>query len=485
MKVLSVEELEQMSPAGRAAYFDLLLAQNFHAFTARSFQELQGKPLLANWHIQAMTYAMGEAIAGRIKRLVVTVPPRSLKSHCASIALPAFALGLCPQTKIICVSYAEDLALKFSRDCRNLMQTKFYRSIFSKVAIDKNSEREFTTTDGGYRMATSTGGTLTGRGGDIIVIDDPVKPDDAESISQLQRNLDWYGNTFISRLDSKLDGVIVVVMQRLHMDDLVGHVLKEGGWHQLNLPAIAEAESMVQIGPNVFHQRQIGDVLHSAREPEHVLEQIKASMGSRRFSAQYQQEPLPEDGGRIKWSWFQEYDGCPLFEAGDRIVLSWDTASKASELSDYSACVVLLARGDRAWVLEVIRKRLEFPALKHLIRQTYNRYGALGLPCETVIEDHGSGISLIQQLREDYFPVIAFTVKGADKVMRMDAVSSKIEGGGVYLPRRAAWLDDFKIEILQFPNGRNDDQVDALSQGLTRIFRKPRSILIGHVRGLG
>ena len=207
--------------------------------------------------------------AGEIKRLIILMPPRNLKSICASVALPAWLLGRDPTRQIICVSYSADLAAKHARDCRAVMMAPWYQSVFPSTRIDpaKSAETEFMTTQRGFRLATSTGGTLTGRGGDILIIDDPMKPADAQSDARRLDCQQWYSNTLLSRLDDKVNGAIVLVMQRLHIDDLAGYLMEQEGWEVLSLPAIAEVEQVVPIGPGKVHYRRVGDVLHPEREP--------------------------------------------------------------------------------------------------------------------------------------------------------------------------------------------------------------------------
>jgi hypothetical protein len=180
-----------------------------------------------NWSTEAVAHALERVVRGETTRLIVNIPPRHLKSICASVALPAFLLGHDP-TRVICVSYSGDLAVKFSNDCRAVMQAEWYKKTFPLTQIDraKNTETEFRTTKRGYRLATSVGGTLTGRGGDVIIIDDPIKPQDAQSEAIRNKTIQWYENTLLSRLDDKVHGAIVLVMQRLHLDDLAGHLLE-------------------------------------------------------------------------------------------------------------------------------------------------------------------------------------------------------------------------------------------------------------------
>jgi len=258
-------------------------------------------------------------------------------------------------------------------------------------------------------------------------------------------------------------------MQRLHVDDLVGHVLEQSGWTIVNLPAIAESEQLIPLRPGWDFQRWPGHVLHAEREPISVLNEIKQAMGSVDFAAQYQQEPVPLGGNMINWSWFRFYDIAPAYRPGDRIILSWDTAMSPSQLSDYSVCVVLLIRREAVFVLDVVREQLDYPNLRRRVLELYGYWRSASPNALLVIENKGSGMSLIQDLRSQYIHPIAVDPSG-DKIMRMHQQTARIESGAVFLPVRARWLDEFRREVLSFPHGRHDDQVDALSQGLSRAF---------------
>jgi len=217
-----------------------------------------GGAFAGNWHIEAIAYHLTLILQRHLKRLIITLPPRNLKSICASVAFPAFVLGHDPSRRIICVSYSEALARKHANDCRAVMRSSIYGRVFpnTRISPDKDTELEFATTCGGNRLATSVGGTLTGRGGNLIVIDDPMKPQDAYSVPERERVKQWYANTLLSRLDNKAEDGIIAVMQRLHVDDLIGHLLQEGGWYVLNLPAIAEDEESVELCHHRTHLRQ-------------------------------------------------------------------------------------------------------------------------------------------------------------------------------------------------------------------------------------
>src|SRR3989440_720239 len=254
------------------AEYDALLRKDFALFAGRCFKDLNPQTRLAmNWHLEVIAAKLTAVREGRIRRLIINLPPRHLKSLMASIAFPAWCLGHDPSAQILCVSYAQDLADKLARDCRGIMTSPWYRQIFrTRLAPHRQAVQEFITTRQGYRLATSTGGVLTGRGADIILIDDPLKPE--EALSEAQRNAanDWFVHTLYSRLNDKRCGAIVIIMQRLHEDDLVGHVLALEPWEVLSFPAIAEADEVHQIetiwGTRCFSRRR-GEALHPDREP--------------------------------------------------------------------------------------------------------------------------------------------------------------------------------------------------------------------------
>ena len=456
------------------ALLDAVLRNDLAAFVQRCFQTVvPGQLFLPNWHVEAICYQLERIRRGEISRLIITIPPRNLKSICVSVAFPAFVLGHDPTKRIVGVSYSYELAAKLARDCRAVMTSAWYRQLFPGTRIDrgKNTEAEFETTSKGYRLSTSIGGTLTGRGGNLIVIDDPMKPTDAMSDAKRAAVAEWYDSTLSSRLDQKTQDAVVVIMQRLHMDDLVGYVLEKGGreWTHLDLPAIAEVPQEVELGDGMNYKREIGEILHPEREPLWVLDGLKADLGSAMFSSQYQQMPVPPDGALVKRHWFRRYKHIPEPQQNDRIVQSWDTASHANPTNDYSVGTTWLDREGEYFLLDVVRERLEYPDLRRRILA----YAAAYNPEAVLIEDASSGAGLIQDLLDEgqIYP-IAIRPEGS-KVVRLEKRSAVIEAGRVLLPESAPWLDDFLNEILSFPNGRFDDQVDSFSQFLTWV-REPR-----------
>jgi len=257
------------------AEYATLLRQHLATFAARCFYDLNPQTELAmNWHVEVIAAKLTAVRHGKIPRLIINLPPRHLKSLLASIAFPAWCLGHDPSAQILCVSYAQDLAGKLARDCRSIMRSPWYRRIFqTRLAPHRQAVQEFITTRQGYRLATSNGGVLTGRGADIILIDDPLKPEEALSDAQRQAANEWFSHTLYSRLNNKRHGAIVVIMQRLHEDDLVGHVLTQEPWEVIRFPAIAEEDEVHEIetiwGPRTFTrgQRSATSRARAARHP--------------------------------------------------------------------------------------------------------------------------------------------------------------------------------------------------------------------------
>jgi hypothetical protein len=253
------------------------------SFVRMCFNTLEpGKSSGTNWHIEALAWRLEQVWRGEIKRLIINIPPRSLKSLACSVAFPAYVLGHDPTKRLITVSYGSDLAATFSNQFRAVINSRWYRRQFPAMLISrhKNTELEVVTTQHGYRLATSIDGTLTGRGCDIMIIDDPLKAIDALSDSRRSAVNAAFVNTFLSRLDNKQSGAIVVVMQRLHVDDLAGTLLRSGGWTLLSLPAIAEQDEWIQISDNDYHHRRARDPLQPDRESIAALESLRAQLGS-------------------------------------------------------------------------------------------------------------------------------------------------------------------------------------------------------------
>jgi predicted phage terminase large subunit-like protein len=451
-----------MAPCPATMYTDLL-RHDLCAFSHRSFLELNPQtPFLSNWHIELLAAKLEEVRRGSCKRLIVNIPPRHLKSHVTSIVFPAWLLGHEPAKQILLVTYAQDLSDNLARRSRTLMTSRFFEGLFhTRLSKGRDAVSEFETTDGGYRLSTSIGGVLTGRGADIIIVDDPLKADDALSDLRRRSLNEWCDNTLRSRLNNQEKGAIIIVMQRLHADDLVAHVQEHESWDVLSLPAIAEQDEtydfLTPYGCKRIHRKK-GEVLQPALVSRTTLESQRRAMTEYNFTAQYQQNPQPPSGIIVKPEWLKSYGPGDKPERFDQIAQSWDTANKDTELANFSVCTTWGLKGQHMFLLDVYRRKLDFPSLKRAVRELAARYHA----SIVLVEDKASGSSLIQELRAEHFSLVqAAPAIDGDKVMRLRAQTAKIEGGFVLVPKEAHWLDTYLTELVTYPNSKNDDQVDS------------------------
>jgi len=442
-----------------------LQRQHLFPFVWSGFELLHpGQRFIPSWHVEAMCHALEKVASGATKRLVITVPPRHGKSICAAVALPAWLLGQDPGLKIMVASYGGDLAAKHARDFRTVLTSDWYGGLFPGTQLELGGNRvdeQITTAQGG-RKAVSLGGAATGFGADLIIVDDLMKAQDAASAVERQRVKDYYEQTLLSRLNNKSSGRVIVIQQRLHEDDLPGYLLETGQFEHLNLRSIAVEDEAIPVGSGKVKRRHRGEALCPEREPLATLDELRIQMGASTFSAQYQQDPTPPGGNRVRWEWFGTYEGQPERAEFQWIAQSWDTALTAEPTSDFSVGTTWGFRENCWYLLDLARERLDFPDLKRRVRGLAERWRA----DLVLIEQAGSGYSLIQQLRHEDRIGSRYQYRrpNGDKVTRFEAQTARIETGRYLLPVRAPWLEEFRRELLAFPKGRYDDQVDSLVQ---------------------
>jgi len=422
-----------MSESSRAT-FDKILRADFNSFSERAYNVLSLRhPFVSNWHLVLLAATLEAVRHGKIRRLIINLPPRSLKSHTASVAFVAWLLGHDPAIQLLCVSNGQDLADKLARDCLRLMTSPFFQALFPacRLSASKQAVGEFETTAGGGRQSVSIDGQITGFGADIIIVDDPHKPGDMNSDAKRTAVNRLFDNTICSRLNNKATGAIIIVMQRLHLDDLVGHVLKQEEWTVLSFPAIALHDEVFEIdtpyGPHTY----------------------------RRKTGSEEQE--------VKAAWFPRFDLIhpPEF---DRIIQSWDTAIKTGEANDFSVCTTWGVKGKDYYLLDVQRRRMTFTELIDSIRIMASRRR----PSNVLIEDAPpSGSAAIDDLRNKKMRTVTpCKPNGGDKAMRLRAEIAIMEAGFVHLPTEAPWLEAYLNELTTFPRAEHDDQVDSTTQAL-------------------
>ncbi len=446
------------------ALLDAVLRNDFLSFLRRCMATLNpGAPFLPNWHLDAIAYQLERVRAGEITRLIINLPPRALKSIMVSVAFPAFLLGHDPRRRILGISYGGDLSTKHANDSRSVMQSSWYRRVFPNMRIARATESDIHTIQHGFRKATSVYAAITGLGGDTFIIDDPQKPVDAQSDAQRNHLNEWFSNTLRSRLDNKATGTIIVVMQRVHLNDLTGYLTENSDdWEVLSLPAIAEENEEIAVGNGLFHRRRSGEALHPAHEPLAVLEKLRSEMGADVFAAQYQQAPVPPGGAMIRRAWLRYYDNLPERSYRTKVIQSWDTAAKDGAQNDWSVCTTWLLDNGRFYLLDLTRGRYEYPRLRTMALTLAEAFK----PHTILIEEASTGIALAQELRDAGTYAVRPIPVERDKVGRLYVQQAKFEAGLVLFPRGASFLPTLEAELLAFPQAKTDDQVDSISQAL-------------------
>jgi predicted phage terminase large subunit-like protein len=430
-------------------------------------------PYMHNWHIDAMAEHLEAVNLGQIKRLAINMPPRYGKSNLVSILWPSWTWTVEPWERFLFVSYSDDLAVEHSVNRRALLESVWFQQRWGnqvQFTADQNMKGAYKNTQSGSMVSAGIGGTITGKGGNRIVIDDPVDPRRAFSTAMREAANGYYGQTLSTRLDNKKTGAIVIVMQRLHRNDLTGHVLANGeGYTCLTLPAITEDSSVVYFPLSKKEiVRPAGDVLWPQRENAEDLKRQEKAMGTRAFGGQYNQSPTSDEGAILKRSWWRYYRQLPVLGTGNgdaahHRIWVWDTAAKDKERDDYTAGFCLATTPTGVYVVRHVKERVQYPELRRLIEQEFN-----GLPARAVvIEDKSSGQSVIQDLRRSTrLPIIAFEVGSRDKVERANLVAPTLESGRVHLPETAPWVAGFVENAAAFPDVEHDDDVDAFVEGL-------------------
>ena len=449
---------------------DAVLRTNFESFLQRCLATLNpGMPFLPNWHIKSIAYQLERVRRGEINRLIINMPPRHLKSLTVSVAYTAFLLGHDPSQRIFAISYGSELSSKHARDFRAIVESVWYRRIFPKMRIIRVTDEDVTTSRRGFRKATSVGGTLTGLGGNTIILDDPQKPVEAQSEALRNKVIDWVSNTLMSRLDNKETGAIIVVTQRVHMNDLSGFLMNEReGWAVLSLPAIAEVEERIQIGDHEFYYRQAGEALHPAHESLETLRRLQQELGPDVFAAQYQQCPVPAGGNMIKREWIRYYEKSelPARTYRTKILMSLDTAAKDGAQSDWSVVTTWQVEDGIYYLLDLTRGRYLYPSLRDAVIALAKHYK----PNAVLIENASTGMALAPDLRPLLRSPVNLVPIEHNKIGRLYVQQAKFAAGLVRFPKGAPFVAELEREVLTFPQSKHDDQVDSITQALAHEF---------------
>jgi len=413
-------------------------------------------------HHRVMADAFNRIAEGELKRLIINMPPRHTKSEFASYLFPAWYLGKYPDRKVIQTAHTAELAVGFGRKVRNLVGSQEYGEIFANVSlsVDSKAAGRWNTNQQGDYFAIGVGGAVTGKGADILIVDDPHSEQEAamNDPSVYDKTYEWYTSGPRQRLQP--GGAICLVMTRWSKKDLTGRILKasieRGGsdeWEVIELPAILPSGK--PIWPGFW--------------PIEQLESLKAELPIGKWTAQYQQDPTSEEGAIIKREWWKEWKEKKPPDC-DFVIQSWDTAFLAKETADYSACTtwgVFYNEDKQANIilLDALQERLEFPDLKVRAYEMYKEYE----PDAFIVEAKAAGSPLIFELRRIGIPVAEYTPsRGRDKIARVNAVSDLFHSGHVWAPK-TRWAEEVIEEFAAFPTGDHDDLVDSSTQALLRF----------------
>lgn len=488
---LSLDELAQLAESDELAveldreYVD---RHGLSGFIELGWHVIEPAELVWGWHQAAICEHLEAQTRGDIRNLIINVPPRSSKSTIVSVMWPAWEWIEHPERRWTMSSYSSSLSLDLALLHRRVVESEWYRARWPHVVLaqDQLAKSKFDTTAGGYRISTSTDGTITGKGGDRLVADDPHNTREAESEVVRESVINWWRRTFASRANDAKKVTRTIVMQRVHERDLAGVLLEDGGWEHLCLPQEFEVARRCTTSLGVADKRtEEGELLQPARFDHAEVAQAKKDLGTYAYAGQHQQRPAPAEGGLFKAQWWRFWRWpweavVPELAARtverplrfSRKVLSWDCAFKETKDSDYVAGGVWGEDGANVFLLDMEWERMDFPktlaALKAQAAKNPD-YDAI------LVEDKANGPAVIAMLKKEneLHSVIEVEPEGG-KEARAQATAPQTEAGNVFLPLHAPWRDEYISEHSAFPKGSNDDAVDQQSQYL--LWRRKRLV---------
>jgi len=436
-----------------------------------------GTRYIDNWHIHLIGEYMLAVNKGQVKRLIINIPPRHMKSIEATVCYPAWTWTRNPGRRFIKVSYSDSLSRKHNILARDIINSPWYQGNWGnkiKLKDDVNRQNEFKNNHQGFMFSTSVGGALTGEGGDVIIIDDPQNPLMANSEAEREAGINFFKNTLQTRLNDPKKGVIIIIMQRLHENDLTGYILSENlGYEHLCLPAIAPQRTIITFpisGKEVI--RNEGDILNEGRFDKDVLDDLRRSMGSVQFAGQFQQTPAPAEGVIFKREWLTKF-----YSAAPKTIdiQSWDMAFTKSEGSAKVAGFVMGKAGADIYIKDLVNDKMDFTESVAALRTLSGKWKSARAK---VIENKANGPAIVNTLKKEISGMVEFNPKGS-KTERAMSVTPYFEAGNIHFPdpKTNPWVEDLIRDLLVFPKGTYKDTVDALVQGILYLTDKPRSKL--------
>jgi len=473
--------------------FRLEYENNIHKFLRGGWKYIDPNPYKHGWHLNAIGEHLQAVANGEIRRLVINVPPRTSKSSMVSVAFPAWIWAqrehgplAGPHVQFLFASYAQTLSIRDSLKTRRLLESPWYKKYWGdryRITSDQNTKVRFDNDKGGYRLATSVDGSLTGEGGSIIIVDDPHNANEVESDLVREGTLEWWDQSMSTRLNDPKTGAFIVIMQRLHEGDLTGHILQKdiGNWTHLCLPMRFESDRRC-ITQWFIDEREEGELLVPERFGDTEVKELESSLGPFAAAGQLQQRPQPKGGGIIKREWWVLWDeaisgteGLPktVFPPFEYVIASLDTAYTTKQENDFSALTiwgVWTDRNDnrRIMLIYAWQDRLEFPQLVKQVGLLCNKFKIDKL----LIESKAAGISVAQEIRTNFarenWGLQLIDPGRGDKVARAYAIQHLFSEGMIYAPD-FEWAEKMIGQAESFPRGAHDDLVDSMTQALLHL----------------
>ena len=471
-------ELEQVEIA--------VCEESLRDYAKNAWRIVEPRPFIPSWHIDAVCDHLEAVTTGQIRNLIVNIPPRHTKSLLVSVLWPTWEWGPKnrPDTRWLCMSYAAGLSLRDALKSRKLIQSRWYQQKWGyrfRLSDDQNAKSRYNTDHNGFRVSSSVGGLGTGEGGERIVIDDPINLNDAESEAARKNVVDWWDLAMPTRLNDPKSSATVIIMQRSHHGDLVGHIKDRTGdlFEWLVLPAEFESKSrcVTSIGWKDPRVKEC-QLLCPERFDDESIKELKRKLGSYAYSAQFQQRPSPVEGGIIKRSWCKYYKAVTNPDGFDAVLQSWDMAFKALNTSSYVVGLVWGVKGANFYLLDRVREHLTFTETITAVKNLTEKWPESRFK---FIEEKANGAAVIDTLKSSVSGLIPCNPKDS-KEGRAFAVSPDFEAGNIWLPHPhlAPWVESYLEQLAQFPKGAYSDDMDATSQAILEM-RKRVNVLVQHL----
>lgn len=437
-----------------------------------------GTTYIDNWHIDLISEYLQAVNDGECRRLIINIPPRHMKSIEATVCYPVWTWVRKPEKRFIKVSYSDSLSRKHNVLSREIVRSNWYQNNWGDVfqlKWDVNRQNEFENNRQGLMRSTSVGGALTGEGADVIIIDDPQNPLMANSEAERQNSIDFFKNTLQTRLNDPKTGAFIIIMQRLHENDLTGYILSEDlGYTHLCLPAEAPQRTIITF-PRSGKQliREEGDILNPQRFDAEVLKGLKKSMGSLQYAGQFQQVPAPAEGVIFKREWMQNFyrdEASP----NTQDIQSWDMAFTKSEGSAKVAGFVMGRHGADIYLKDLVNDKMTFTESVAAVRTLSGKWPRARAK---VVENKANGPAIVDLLKKEIPGMVEFNPKGS-KEERAISVTPYFEAGNIHFPdpKTHPWVDDLIRDLLIFPKGTFKDTTDALVQGILYLMDRPAAM---------